>query len=67
MDGWELYSTLESTSKNHFPIIVITAGERLTQAKQDLPKAHVLAKPFDLDEFLELVQELLEEPSATRS
>jgi CheY-like chemotaxis protein len=59
MDGWELYSTLETPNYPQFPIIVITAGERLSQAQQDLPKAHVLAKPFDLDEFLELVHELL--------
>jgi DNA-binding response OmpR family regulator len=59
MDGWQVYRELENGNYSHFPIIVITAGERVHQAQEDLPRAHVLAKPFDLDEFLALVQRLL--------
>lgn len=60
MDGWQVYRALENGDYPKFPIIVITAGERVHEAQKGLPKAHVLAKPFDLDEFLSLVQRLLD-------
>jgi two-component system response regulator MprA len=59
IDGWQVYEALQRNGFPTFPIIVITAGERLSQAQAGLPKAHVMGKPFDLDEFLERVRQLL--------
>lgn len=59
MDGWELYRRLRADGYQELPIVVITAGERLSRATMELPDAELVPKPFDLDYLLEVIQRQL--------
>lgn len=60
MDGWNLYGQLRTSSDTHFPVIIMTAGERIGRARQDFPDAEVVAKPFDIDYLLQLIRQCLQ-------
>lgn len=59
IDGWEVYRRLQEKGQCPFPIIIITASERVSQARCDLPGAQVIAKPFDLDNLLSMIHQNL--------
>ena len=59
MDGLELYSHLRETEElKQIPTLFISAS--LPPEKIKKLSLHVLRKPFDLDELLHLVNQLLE-------
>jgi CheY-like chemotaxis protein len=64
MSGWEVYRQLRSREHARLPIIVLTAGERASRAQQQLPDTIVLAKPFELDDFLATVAHVLDQEPA---
>jgi DNA-binding response OmpR family regulator len=57
MDGWEVYRRLREEKVVHLPIIVLSAGENLTRAAEDLPDATIMAKPFDIDALLDAIEQ----------
>lgn len=60
MDGWGLYRQLRTDNDIHLPVIIMTAGERIGRARHDFPDAEVVAKPFDIDHLLQLIQQSLQ-------
>jgi two-component system response regulator VicR/two-component system response regulator RegX3 len=67
MDGWQLYGWLQVSGYEDIPVIVMTAGERLEIAQQDLPNAEILGKPFDIDELIARIRRRLSDEPATTS
>lgn len=62
MDGWEMLRRMkEDTRLQHVPVIVMSAGRVLAG---ELKGLHFLAKPFDLDRLLVLVEEQTARPQA---
>jgi CheY-like chemotaxis protein len=59
MSGWEVYHHLRAEGPARLPIIVLTAGQRLSRAQTDLPDAEVIAKPFDLEFLLGVIKQRL--------
>jgi DNA-binding response OmpR family regulator len=64
MDGWQLYGWLQVSGYEQIPVIVMTAGERIELAQQDLPNAEVLGKPFDIDDLVERIRRRLNDNPA---
>jgi len=67
MDGYEVYHLLkENPRTKEIPVLILTGkGERTDrQLGMDSPTYHYITKPFELDELLAKVQELL--PRAAR-
>ena len=58
MDGWEFAREYRDEPDPHAPIIVMTAHDAATRAKE-VGGASVLTKPFELDEIISLIQGLL--------
>lgn len=62
-DGWQVLETLRSDSEAHPPVLLLTARSR----QQDLSRAmelgvdQVLKKPFDPDELVLKVKEMVKE------
>lgn len=48
------------------PVIVLSAGRDLAGQTADLAPAGILAKPFDLDDFLQVIQRHTSAPSDPR-
>jgi len=70
MDGYEVYHLLRENPKTRdIPVIIITAkGERVDRALgMESATYNYLMKPFQLDELLAKVQELLQRPQTTGS
>ncbi|HEY7126163.1 MAG TPA: response regulator [Ktedonobacterales bacterium] len=65
MDGWELCRTLRErpTLRAQFSVVLMSAGEKLEQA-QDLGADGYLAKPFDVNQLLELLEPFVSEVRA---
>jgi CheY-like chemotaxis protein len=65
MDGWELCRTLRErpTLREQFSLVLMSAGEKLEQA-QDLGADGYLAKPFDVNQLLELLEPFVPEVRA---
>jgi CheY-like chemotaxis protein len=57
MDGWTFLDYYHQTPGPHAPVIALTASRKTATAQLKMPTqvARCLAKPFDLDELLDLV------------
>jgi CheY-like chemotaxis protein len=55
MDGWELARELRAR-RAAIPIVVVTAAQNARQWAEDVGAEAYLAKPFDLEELLAIVQ-----------
>lgn len=55
MDGWTFARTYQARAPNGAPIIALTAGRASEDSITDLAVAGFLAKPFNLDDLLDLV------------
>jgi CheY-like chemotaxis protein len=55
MDGWAFAEAYRRTSGPHAPIVVITAAHDAADRAAEIGADAVLAKPFDLDEFVAVV------------
>jgi two-component system, chemotaxis family, chemotaxis protein CheY len=54
MDGWSLARVLHERAIK-LPVVVMTAAQETHQWSQEIAAAAVLAKPFNLNELLEVV------------
>lgn len=62
--GWDLLERLHAeASTNRIPVIVVSTSSRLLeQAKEQAGRyagSHLLTKPFDFDDLLGMIQELI--------
>jgi CheY-like chemotaxis protein len=55
LDGWSFARTLRERALN-LPLVVMTAAQESLQWSQEIAAAAVLAKPFNLDDLLEVVE-----------
>jgi CheY-like chemotaxis protein len=65
MDGWELCRTLRERPavREQVSVVLMSAGEKLEQA-HDLGADGYLAKPFDVNQLLELLEPFVSEVRA---
>ncbi len=56
MDGWEFARRYRNLWVAHAPIVVVTAAADAMRRAEQIEADGVLAKPFDLDELVVLVQ-----------
>jgi CheY-like chemotaxis protein len=57
MDGWAFAEAYRLTSGPHAPIIVLTAARDAQQWAEEISADGFLAKPFDLDDLLHVVEQ----------
>jgi two-component system OmpR family response regulator len=57
MSGWEVLDRLREAER-HVPVVVMTAGNRAAAPLAGQPVDGYLAKPFDLDTLLDVVDRL---------
>ena len=62
MDGWEFARRYEETPGPRAPIVAFVAALNAEQDCADLDAAGILVKPFDLDDLLKAVRNLLKMP-----
>lgn len=55
MDGWAFLKAYDSTPQPHAPIIALTASRNSPDVKVPAEVDGLLAKPFDLNELIELI------------
>jgi len=55
MDGWECARRLRARYGTGLPIVVVTAAEHVEARCEEVGADHLLPKPFELAELLELV------------
>lgn len=55
MDGWAFIAAYRARSGPHAPIIIMTAAHDPQSRAAEIAADGVLAKPFDLDQLLDLV------------
>ncbi len=63
MDGWEFAKRYESMPGPRAPLVAFVAALNAEQDCADLDAAGILAKPFDLDDLLRAVRNLLPMPT----
>ena len=63
MDGWEFARRYEKMPGPRAPIVAFVAALNAEQDCADLDAAGILAKPFDLDDLLRAVRNLLKMPT----
>lgn len=56
MDGWAFARAYRMLTRNPAPIVVLTAGGLAAERAAEVEAASFLAKPFDIDELLAVVQ-----------
>jgi len=59
MDGAEFARRYRASSAAPVPIIVLTAARDATIARNDLPAARYIEKPFDLERLLAAIDEVV--------
>jgi CheY-like chemotaxis protein len=59
LDGWGFARTLKERGVS-LPIVVMTAAQDARRWSQEIGAASVLAKPFELDELLQVVERALQ-------
>lgn len=55
MDGWECARELRARYDRDLPIVIVTAAEHIQARCREIDADDVLAKPFDLQQLLEVV------------
>ena len=60
MDGWEFAKRYEKMPGPRAPVVAFVAALNAEQDCADLDAAGILAKPFDLDDLLRAVRNLLQ-------
>ena len=63
MDGWEFARRYEKMPGPRAPIVAFVAALNAEQDCADLDAAGILAKPFDLDDLLKAVRNLVRMPT----
>jgi two-component system, chemotaxis family, chemotaxis protein CheY len=63
MDGWEFARRYEEWPAPRAPVVAFVAALNAEQDCADLDAAGILAKPFDLDDLLDAVRNLLQLPT----
>jgi two-component system, chemotaxis family, chemotaxis protein CheY len=63
MDGWEFAKRYERMPGPRAPLVAFVAALNAEQDCADLDAAGILAKPFDLDDLLRAVRNLLPMPT----
>lgn len=58
MDGWEFSRAYQRTPAPHAPIVVVTAARDAAARAAQIHADGYLAKPFDLEELLDIVERL---------
>jgi DNA-binding response OmpR family regulator len=64
MNGWEFAEEFRRRHGRACPIVVVTAAENARKRAEEIAADAWLAKPFDLDEVLALVERFLGPPGA---
>jgi CheY-like chemotaxis protein len=59
MDGWEFVRRYRSSPDGHAPLVVMTAAHDARRYANEVDADRFLAKPFELDELLSTVEELV--------
>jgi DNA-binding response OmpR family regulator len=59
MDGWQFVAELEHRGRRDVPLLILSADRSVHGHAQQLRANAHLAKPFDLDELLGKVQQLI--------
>jgi DNA-binding response OmpR family regulator len=67
MDGWQFVSELESRGWRRMPLLILIADRAVQAHAQKLRADAFLAKPFDLDELLGKVSQLMSGPSGAHA
>jgi two-component system OmpR family response regulator len=62
MNGWEFADAYLRERSPHAPILIMTAGRDATAS--DIGAAGWLGKPFDLDQLIASVRQLLDSPTS---
>jgi len=62
MDGWEFSRAYRQTPPPHAPIIVLTAARDAADRAEQIDADGYLAKPFDVDDLLDLVNRYTQRP-----
>ena len=57
MDGWEFARTYRERPGPHAPIVIVTAALDVAKDAKEIGADGFLAKPFQLDDLLQLVQQ----------
>jgi two-component system chemotaxis response regulator CheY len=57
MDGWEFARTYREQPGPHAPIVIVTAALDVAKDAKEIGANGFLAKPFQLDDLLQLVQQ----------
>ncbi|MDQ6674108.1 MAG: response regulator [Chloroflexota bacterium] len=63
MDGWEFAKRYESMPGPRAPVVAFFAALNVEQDCADLDAAGILANPFDLDDLLRAVRDVLPMPT----
>jgi two-component system, chemotaxis family, chemotaxis protein CheY len=63
MDGWQFVSEVETRGWRRMPLLILSADRAVQQHSIKLHAEAYLAKPFDLDELLGKVSQLIGGPS----
>src|SRR5437868_10548242 len=59
MDGWQFVHELDARGRRDVPLLILSADRAVQGHAQKLRASGHLAKPFDLDELLGKVQQLI--------
>jgi CheY-like chemotaxis protein len=55
LDGWDCAMKLRARYGRSVPVVIVTAAERARDRAEQLGVDHVLGKPFDIDDLLDVV------------
>lgn len=60
VSGWDIVMMLRSSAETaHIPVIFVSASRELIAAQRDMDVTGYLAKPFELDDLISMVQACL--------
>jgi len=59
MDGWQFVAEMDHRGRRDVPLLILSADRSVQGHAQQLRASGHLAKPFDLDELLGKVQQLI--------
>ena len=59
MDGWEFAHAYQARPGPHAPIVVVTAAADARERAKQIHAVDFLAKPFDFDDLVRIVQQFL--------